>query len=68
MKVTNEDLLKRIENPYQLAVIAGKRSVALAFGASPIVKTRARKQVSIALEEIESGKVSLKKEEAQKEE
>lgn len=68
MKVTNEDLLKRIENPYQLAVIAGKRSVALAFGASPIVKTRARKQVSIALEEIAAGKISIRKEETQQEE
>ena len=60
MKVTNEDLLKRIPNPYQLAVIAAKRAVALAFGASPIIKTRARKQVSIALEEITEGKVTLK--------
>ena len=60
MKVTNEDLLKKIQNPYQLAVIAAKRAVALAFGASPIIKTRARKQVSIALEEIAEGKVSLK--------
>ena len=67
MKVTNEDLLKRIENPYQLAVIAGKRAVALAFGASPIIKTRARKQVSIALEEIEKGKVSIKQEKQQQE-
>ena len=60
MKVTNEDLLKRIQNPYQLAVIAAKRAVALAFGASPIIRTRARKSVSIALEEIAEGKVSLK--------
>ncbi len=66
MQVTFEKLLKKIPNPYQLAVVASKRAVALALGATPMIKTRNHKPASIALEEIYEGKVSLRVDESDK--
>lgn len=61
MKVTFEDALKNVTNPYQLAVVGAKRAVSLALGATPLVKTTFKKPSSIAFIELSEGKVSMRK-------
>lgn len=49
------------ENKYLLTVMVAKRAKQLIAGAKPLIKTKSKNQVAIALEEIEGGKVYLKK-------
>lgn len=56
------------ENKYLLTVMVFKRAKQLFAGAKPLVETRSKNPVDIALKEIESGKVYLKKQKALKKE
>lgn len=48
-------------NRYLLATMVAKRAKQLIAGAKPLIKTKSKNQVVIALKEIKEGKVYLKK-------
>lgn len=50
-------------NKYLLTMMVAKRIKELKAGAKPLVETKQRKPLTIALEEIKAGKVYLKEEE-----
>ncbi len=52
-----------LDNDFLLATMVAKRAKELMGGAKPLVETKHRKPVKIALEEIKAGKVFLKKDE-----
>lgn len=57
-----EDLLKKVDNRYELVNLAAKRAKQLMDGATPLVKDIHGKKVSmVALEEIKEGKVILER-------
>jgi len=49
------------ENRYLLTMMVAKRAKQLSAGAKPLIKTKSKKPVAIALQEIKAGKVYLKK-------
>ena len=49
------------KSKYLLAVIVAKRAKQLLAGVKPLIKTKSKNQVTIALKEIEEGKVYFKK-------
>lgn len=52
-----------LENKFLLATMVAKRAKELSKGAKPLVKSKQRKPIMIALEEIKAGKVYPKKKE-----
>ena len=52
-----------LDNDFLLATMVAKRAKELMGGAKPLVETKHRKPIKIALEEIKAGKVFLKKDE-----
>ena len=56
------------ENRYLLVVMVGKRAKQLIAGAKPLIETKSKNPVAIALKEIELGKVYLRKQKALKKE
>jgi len=56
------------KNRYLLIIMVAKRAKQLLAGAKPLIKTKSKKPVTIALEEIKAGKVYLEKQDALKEE
>jgi DNA-directed RNA polymerase subunit omega len=57
-----EDLLKNVNNRYELVNLAAKRCKQLMDGATPLVKDiHGKKLNTIALEEIKGGKVILER-------
>ncbi len=55
-RVTIEDCLKKVPNPFELITLTMKRTKQLLKGARPLVKSDNR-EVIIALREIAAGKV-----------
>jgi len=55
-RITVEDCLKKMPNPYELAIVAAKRAHQLINGAQPLVESDNR-EVVLALREIAAGKV-----------
>ena len=55
-RVTIEDCLKKVPNPFELVVLTTKRTKQLLKGAKPLVKSDNR-EVILALREIAAGKV-----------
>ena len=55
-------------NRYLLTMMVAKRAKQLIAGAKPLIKTKSKNPVTIALEEIREGKVYLKKQKDLKEE
>ncbi len=55
-RVTIEDCLKKVPNPFELVVLTMKRTKQLLKGARPLVKSDNR-EVILALREIAAGKV-----------
>ena len=51
-----------MNNKYLLTMMIAKRAKELSNGAKPLVETKYRRPIRIALEEIEAGKVYLKEE------
>lgn len=62
-----DELLKRVPSIYKLVVVAGRRAKELAEGAPKMIKGDLRKAASIALEEINQGKVLYKPADDEKE-
>lgn len=52
-----EELLKHVNNRYQLVIVASKRARQLNKGASPLIETDSKKAISIALKEIGQGMI-----------
>ncbi len=55
-RVTIEDCLKKVPNPFELVVLTMKRTRQLLKGARPLVKSDNR-EVILALREVAAGKV-----------
>ena len=52
-----EALLDRVENKYELVIVAAKRARQLKEGALPMVDVDSGNPVTVALEEIAAGKI-----------
>ena len=57
-RVTVEDCLDRMDNRFQLVLVATKRARQIAMGATPLVEEENDKPTVIALREIAEGKIS----------
>ena len=57
IKPTVTDLLKIVNNRFELVTITSKRARQIAAGALPLTKVEARSPVTIAANEIAEGKV-----------
>ena len=56
-RVTVEDCLSRIDNRFQLVLVATKRARQIAMGATPLVEEENDKPTVIALREIAEGNI-----------
>ena len=56
-----DDLLKKADTKYTLAVLAAKRARQLLDGSEPLVQSKSPRVVTIALEEIDQGKITYKR-------
>lgn len=56
-----EELLKQVDSKFSLVTMVSKRARQINSGFPRLIKTNAVKSVSIALEEIASNKITLKK-------
>ncbi|NLZ67314.1 MAG: DNA-directed RNA polymerase subunit omega [Clostridiaceae bacterium] len=54
---STEELLKRVDNRYILAMLASRRARQLTSGARPVIDSDTRNRVSLASEEIHAGRV-----------
>ncbi len=52
-----DELVKQFDSKYTLVVAAAKRARKIREGSVPLVRSRSRKEVSIALDEIAAGKI-----------
>ena len=59
-KVPIEDLLKQCNSIYKLVIVSVKRARELALGSPKLIQTNSKKITSVALEEMQQGKVSYK--------
>lgn len=58
-RVTVEDCLEKVENRFQLVMLAAKRVKQLYKGAHPLIDPKNNRLVVTALREIAAGKVSF---------
>ena len=58
IKPTLESLMKRVDSKYTLVTLAAKRARQLTDGDKPLVDVETTKVVSIAMEEINQGKIT----------
>ena len=58
-RLTVEDCLDKIDNRFNLVLLASKRARQLAMGANPLVPVGKDKPTVIALREIAAGKITL---------
>ncbi|MDD4600239.1 DNA-directed RNA polymerase subunit omega [bioreactor metagenome] len=54
-------LVKKVDSKYTLVVLAAKRAREILDGSTPMVESKSNKQVTIALEEIASEKISYER-------
>ena len=58
-RVTVEDCLEKVENRFQLVILASKRVKQLYKGAQPLIESRNNRQVVTAIREIAAGKIGF---------
>lgn len=58
IKPTLESLMKKVDSKYTLVTLAAKRARELTDGDEPLVDVDTTKVVSIAMEEIDQGKIT----------
>lgn len=58
-RVTVEDCLEKVENRFQLVMLASKRVKQLYKGAQPLIDPKNNRQVVISLREIAAGKIGF---------
>jgi DNA-directed RNA polymerase subunit omega len=56
-----DELFERVDSKYTLVIMAAKRGRQIRDGSKPMVECESRKEVSIALHEIVSGKVEYER-------
>ncbi len=56
-RVTVEDCLEKVENRFQLVILAAKRVKQLYKGSQPLIESKNNRQVVTALREIAAGKI-----------
>ncbi len=56
-----DELVKQFDCKYTLVIAAAKRARMLRDGDVPLVRSRSRKEVSIALDEIAAGKIKYER-------
>ena len=61
IKPTLESLMKKVDSKYTLVTLAAKRARELTDGDEPIVDVETTRVVSIAMEEIDQGKITYEK-------
>ena len=54
-----DQLLQRVDSKYTLVIAAAKRGRQLRDGAKPMVKCDSSKEVTVALHEINAGKIEI---------
>jgi DNA-directed RNA polymerase subunit omega len=59
IKPTLEELLDRVENKYALVIATAKRARQIKEGSLPLVDADSANPVTVALEEIATGKIRL---------
>lgn len=59
-RITVEDCLKKVENRFELVLLAAERTKQLLKGSAPLVKTDNKEGV-LSLREIAAGKVAFRK-------
>ena len=65
--INMEDLLKRVESKYKLVILASRRTLELNEGKEKLVESLpGAKLATIAIKEIEEGKISYKIREAER--
>lgn len=62
------DLAEKGDSRYTLAILIAKRARRIVDGSKPLVETKSKKPVSIALEEVLSGEISYERREGLEEE
>lgn len=60
IKPTLESLMTKVDSKYTLVTLAAKRARELTEGDEPLVDTKTDRVVSIAMEEIDEGKITYK--------
>ena len=63
VKPTVKELLKKVDNRFELVTVTAKRARQIAEGDTVLINTNAEAPVTIAAEEIAEGKVKAKNEE-----
>ncbi len=58
-RITVEDCLSKVENHFELVLLATKRARQLSHGAEPLVPVENDKMTVVALREIASGRLDL---------
>ncbi|MFZ2949089.1 MAG: DNA-directed RNA polymerase subunit omega [Desulfuromonadaceae bacterium] len=58
-RVTVEDCLEKVENRFQLVILAAKRVKQLYKGSQPLIESKNNRQVVTALREIAAGKIGF---------
>ncbi len=61
------ELLKKIDDRYQLVIVTSKRARQLAEGAEPLTKKKEDSVVTLAAQEIAEGKVRIKEDDVTEE-
>ena len=61
IKPTLESLMKKVDSKYTLVTLAAKRARELTDGDEPLVDVETTRVVSIAMEEIDQGKITYEK-------
>lgn len=64
IKPSLEELLEQVDNKYALVIVAAKRARQIKDGVLPLVDIDSTNPVSVALEEIATGKVSVEEQQA----
>ena len=59
VKPSVSELLKKVDDRYELVVITSKRARQLAEGAEPLTKKKEYSKVTLAAQEIAEGKVEM---------
>lgn len=61
IKPTLESLMEKVDSKYTLVTLAAKRARELTDGDEPLVDVETTRVVSIAMEEIDQGKITYEK-------
>ena len=61
IKPTLESLMKKVDSKYTLVTLAAKRARELTDGDEPLLDVETTRVVSIAMEEIDQGKITYEK-------